>query len=294
MLFSFGGVAGDMIRALLLAAAVPLAATLPVHAVAAQAASPAGAVEPPPSYADLADLVLAAPVIVDATIRSATRIKGAEAAALAPGLQRFYVEADVAALVRGAAGLPPRIGYVVDVPTDARGRAPKLRKMRVLAFAQPVLGSADQVQLVAPRAQLGWSPSLDASVREIARAALTADAPPAITGIASAFHVAGSLPGEGETQVFAQTADRQPVSLSILRRPGEAPRWSVALGEIVDEAAPPPARDTLLWYRLACGLPAALPDASVATLAPDDAAIARADYRFVVESLGPCGRSRLA
>ena len=294
MLFSFGAVAGDMIRALLLAAAVPLAATLPVHAVAAQATSPAGAVEPPPSYADLADLVLAAPVIVDATIRSAARIKGAEAAALAPGLQRFYVEADVAALVRGAAGLPPRIGYVVDVPTDARGRAPKLRKMRVLAFAQPVPGSADQVQLVAPRAQLGWSPSLDASVREIARAALTADAPPAITGIASAFHVAGSLPGEGETQVFAQTADRQPVSLSILRRPGEAPRWSVALGEIVDEAAAPPARDTLLWYRLACGLPAALPDASVATLAPDDAAIARADYRFVVESLGPCGRSRLA
>lgn len=280
-----------MIRALLLAAAVPLP-TLAAMPVAAQDAPVASVGDPLPAYADLADLVLAAPVIADATIRSATRIKGAEATGLAAGRQRFYVEADVTSLLRGPEGLPARIGYLVDVAGDARGRPPRLRKMRVLVFARAVSGSSDQIQLVAPDAQLAWAPALDGRVREIARVALAADAPPAITGIASAFHVAGSLPGEGETQVFAQTADQRPVSLSILRRPGEAPRWSVALGEIVDEGAGPPAKDTLLWYRLACGLPATLPAASVTTLSPDDAAIAAADYRFVVESLGPCGRSR--
>ena len=284
-----------MIRPLLLAAALPLASLPAPTGLSAQVGRPSDAAvleEAQPGYADLADLVLASPVIADATIRSAARIKGAEAAGLAPGLTRFYVEADVAALIRGAAGLPPRVGYLVDVAPDARGRVPKLKKARVLIFARTVPGSPDQLQLAAPDAQLAWTPPLDARVREIGRAALAADAPPAITGVASAFHVAGSLPGEGETQLFLRTADQRPVSLSILRRPGERPRWSVALGEIVDEGAGPPARDTLLWYRLACDLPAALPAESVASLEPADAAIAQEDYRFVIESLGACGRKR--
>jgi hypothetical protein len=78
-----------------------------------------------------------------------------------------------------------------------------------------------------------------------------------------------------------------------LRRPGERPRWSVALSEIVDEAATPPARETLLWYRLACALPATLPAQSLAEgTSEQDAAAIRADYRLVLDSLGPCGRTR--
>jgi hypothetical protein len=245
-----------------------------------------------PSYADLADLVIAAPIVADATIASAARIKGAEAATVAPGRARFYVEANVAALLRGAGGLPPRVGYVVDVATDADGRPPRLKKARVVLFARQVPGSADQVQLVAPDAQVEWSPTADARIRAIAAAAFAADAPPAITGVGNAFHVPGSLPGEGETQVFLTTADHRPVSLTVLRRPGEQPRWAVALSEIVDEAAAPPAADTLLWYRLACALPPALPPRSTASLADADAGQAQADYRFVIESLGPCARTR--
>ena len=243
-------------------------------------------------YADAADLVLASPLIADATVRTATRIKGADAASAAPGAARFYVEADVMGLIRGAGGVPPRVGYVVDLPLDARGRPPKLKKMRALLFARPVAGRPDQVQLVAPDAQLAWTPELDARARAIAAAALAADAPPRITGIGNAFHVAGALPGEGETQLFLSTADNQPVSLTILRRPGEAPRWAVALSEIVDEAAAPPAADTLLWYRLACSLPRALPERSTASLAAADAAQARTDYQVIIDALGPCGRTR--
>ncbi|WP_343528316.1 hypothetical protein [Sphingomonas sp.] len=273
-------------------AAAPLAAqqaTLPSPRIG-QAGVPDAVTGP--GYADLADLVLSAPVIADVTIRSATAIKGAEAAGVAPGHQRFYVEADVGALIRGAGGLPARIGYLFDPALDARGRAPKLKKMRVLIYARRVPNAADQLQLVAPDAQLPWSADLEQRSRTIVREALSPDAPPVINGISNAFYVPGSLPGEGETQIFLTTASNRPVTLSILRRPGEERRWAVALSEIVDESAAPPPRDTLLWYRLACALPESLPDRSTASLAPQDAQAAQEDYRFVLQRLGPCGRER--
>ena len=269
--------------------ALVLVATPPI---AAAQQAPAGAEQAGPAYADVADLVLAAPIVIDATIVSAARIKGAEAADVAPGLTRFYVAADVVALVRGSGGVPPRIGYVVDVAPGADGRLPRLKKARVLVFARAVPDRPGQLQLVAPDAQFDGTPAVDARTRAIAAAAFAADAPPAIVGVGNAFHVPGSLPGEGETQVFLATADKRPVSLTVLRRPGEQPRWAVALSEIVDEAAAPPAPDTLLWYRLACTLPPALPARSTASLGETDAVQAQADYRFVVESLGPCVRTR--
>lgn len=243
-----------------------------------------------PPYADMADLVIASPLVIDATIRSTAKIKPAEARGVAPGATRFYVEADVNALVRGPGAIPPRVGYLLDAAPDPLGRVPKYKKSRVLLFARPVPGRADQVQLVTPGAQLGWSAASDALARRIVGEVLASDAPPAVTGIGSAFHVAGSLPGEGETQIFLRTADHRPVSLSILRRPGEQPRWAVALSEIIDDSAAPPKPDTLLWYRLACGLPRDLGDDSTASLSATDAAQAREDYRYVLERLGPCRR----
>ena len=110
--------------------------------------------------------------------------------------------------------------------------------------------------------------------------------------VASAFHSAGNLVGEGETQIFLSTLRAQPVSLTVLRRPGIEPRWAVALGEIVDEAARPPERDTLGWYRLACFLPPTLPDTALSELTAENADAAKADYAFVIGSLGPCTRTR--
>jgi len=263
---------------------------LPVSACAQAAPVESYAPAPAPFYADIADLVIAAPVVLDATIRSTAKIKGAEAAGVPPGFTRYYVEADVLALIRGPGAIPPRIGYLLDVAPDSSGRLPKLKKARVLLFARPVPGSAGQLQLVTPAAQRFWNPASDALVRRVAQEVVAPDAPPVVTGVGTAFHVAGSLPGEGETQVFLTTADRRPVSLSILRRPGEAPRFAVALSEIVDDSAAPPPRDTLLWYRLACALPAQLPPRSTAAIEPADAEAARADYRFVIEQLGPCAR----
>lgn len=275
-------------RIVSLCAAICAASPLLVPQASAQVVAESGVVLPP--YATIADQVVGAPAILDARIRSATRIKGPEAANVAAGRMRFYVEADVLALIRADSALPTRVGYVVDVPLDARGRAPKLNKRRVLLFARPVAGQATMLQLTRLDAQRDWNAELDALVRRIALEVVAPDAPPAITGLGNAFHVPGSLPGEGETQIFVQTATGAPISLSILRRPGEQRRWAVALGEIVDDAAAAPARDTLLWYRLACGLPRALPATSLADEDPANVAAAREDYRFVLDQLGPCRR----
>lgn len=276
------------IRIVSLCAAFCAASPALLPQAAAQVVAESGVVLPP--YAAVADLVIGAPAILDARIRSSTRIKGPEAANVAAGRMRFYVEADVLALIRADAAMPTRVGYVVDVPLDARGRAPKLNKRRVLLFARPVAGQTTMIQLTTLDAQRDWNAELDALVRSIARDVVAPDAPPAVTGLGNAFHVPGSLPGEGETQIFVQTANGAPISLSILRRPGEQKRWSVALGEIVDDAAAAPARDTLLWYRLACGLPRSLPATSLADEDPANIAAAREDYRFVLDQLGPCKR----
>jgi hypothetical protein len=277
-----------MIRMSLLAFCCAFALSQPVNAIAqaSQNTAQPGAVLP--SYATLARQVIGAPLILDASIRSAVKIKGAEAANVAPGHQRFYVEVDIAALIRGAAGLQPRVGYVVDVPLDSRGRAPKLKKMRVLVFARAVANRPDQIQLTEQTSQYAWAPELDAQVRTITRDALANDAPPAITGVGNVFHVPGVLPGEGETQAFLQTANGAPVSLQILRRPGEQPRWSVSLGDIVDDSAGAPQPNTLLWYRLACGLPRELPAGSIESDNPGNARIAREDYQLVLRTLGRC------
>jgi hypothetical protein len=244
------------------------------------------------AYARLARLALESDIVLDVTIRSVARIAPAEATGLAPGHVRFYVTADVGALIRAGGPLPARIGYLVDVPFDPRGRAPNLKRQRVIAFARAVAGRPDQVQLVTPDAQFVWSPTLDQRVRDVVREVIAPDAPPTITGIGNAFHVPGTLPGEGETQIFLKTATGNPVSLLILRRPGEERRWALSLGDIIDEAGGAPKPDTLAWYRLACGLPDTLPEASLQSQDDANGAIAREDYAFVRESLGRCEDGR--
>jgi hypothetical protein len=243
------------------------------------------------SYADLVDRALAAPIVVVATISDTIRLKPERAPGVAPGHARLYVEASADTLIRGAGGLPPSLTYLVDVPLNAKGRVPDLDDTQVLLLARPVAGKPGELQLIAPDAQLPQTPELEQRIRAILTEVLRPDAPPPITGITSAFHVDGTIPGEGETQIFLSTREQRPISLSVLSRPGQQKQWSVALGEIVDQAAKAPPKDSLLWYRLACGLPRELPAEAVADLGGGAAQDARSDYDFVLQQLGPCTRT---
>jgi hypothetical protein len=245
------------------------------------------------SYADLADLALPAPVSAHLKVARAVALKGEQAAGVPAGKTRFYVEADVVSLIKSARGLPAKVSYLVDLPSDSSGRAPKLaKKSEYIVFAAPVPDRPGELRLTAADAQVPWSAAAVERVRQILKEAASADAAPRISGIGRAFHVPGSLPGESETQIFLQTSDGRPVSLNVLRRPGEQPRWAVALSEIVDDSAEPPKPNTLLWYRLACTLPRALPRQSLAEADSDQAGAIQADYRLVVQQLGPCARTR--
>lgn len=243
------------------------------------------------SYADIADLADAAPLVAQARIGNIIKLKPAQAGTVPAGYQRLFVEANVSNLIRGEGGISPTVRYLYDAPVDARGKLPKLKKAQVILFARTG-ARPGEIQLVARDAQVIASPAEIERVKAILSELVANNAPPRIVGLGDAFHVAGTIAGEGETQIFLRTENGDPVSLSVLRRPGQEPRWAVALGEIVDEAARPPARGSLLWYRLACGLPEVLPAQSVRALSAPDAEAARADYQVVLQALGPCGRTR--
>lgn len=261
---------------------------------------PGGAVaQAPPritlTYTDLADLALPAPIAAHVRIREAIPLKGAQAVGVPAGRARFYVEADVLSLIRGPADFAPRLHYLTDLPNASDGNTKLQRKSEYLLLATPGgRGDRAEVRLATSDAHIPWTPDLGTRIRTLLKEAVAPGAAPAITGVASAFHVPGSLPGESETQLFLLADKGKPVSLNILRRPGQAPRWAVALGEIVDEAAAPPTPDSLLWYRLACGLPRSLPAATLADAAPQAAAAIKSDYTFVLSRLGPCERHRTA
>jgi hypothetical protein len=246
----------------------------------------------PYSYADIADLASRAPTVAVARIKRISAVRADLATNLPAGTKRYYVEADVQSLIRGEAALARRIAFVIDL-ADERNAAKAIKGKTFILFGRTG-GKPDRMQLVSSNAFLPLTPATEAKVKSITAELLKPDAPPAIAGIGAAFHVKGTVAGEGETQIFLLTDGGQPVSLSIVRRPGMAPQFGVALGEVVDEAAAIPPSDTLLWYRLACVLPDALPGSAVAKLEAADAEAARTDYRAFMDQLGTCPRTRPA
>lgn len=260
--------------------------------------SPVAAQDSPPppdtqfSYADLADLALSAPIVARAEIDRANRLDPERAPGIAPGHVRFYVEAELSSLIRSAGTVPREVRYLVDLPLGADGRSPRIRGNDVLIMASPVRSRPGELQLASPSAQIGWTPERERLVRAMLTEATAANAPGLVTGVASAFSVPGALPGESETQIFLSTSDGRPVSISVLRRPNQQPRWAVSLSEIVESASPPPARNTLLWYRLACFLPDELPRTTFDSMDPSQISIARQDYQMVIRDLGRCDRYR--
>jgi hypothetical protein len=263
-------------------------------ALAQPSASPASFAVPATntSYADVADLVVISPLIVDATVKKATKVPLEQAVGVPANLQRMVIEADVTALVRGNDGIAGTVRFLLDVPKDAKGKIPKLKKQRYFVLGSKATGAPGTIRLSRPDALVAWSASNDAMLRAITKEAVIIDAPQPIIGLTSGFHSPGTIIGEGETQIFVEAKGNQIYSLSVFSQPGSPKRWAVSTGEVIDESASAPAKNTLLWYRLACGLPRALDAKLVETAETDSVAKAQSDYRFIIESLGPCDRAR--
>lgn len=245
------------------------------------------------TYADLASLADASEVVLRAQVRKVSRLKPEQAPNLAAGLARVLIDARTTAVLSGPA-MGGAVSYLADVPLDAKGKLPKLSKAQVMIFARTVAGRPGELRLVDGGAQILWSTGVEARVRTILTEMLSPDAPPRIKALREVLFVPGNLAGEGETQLFLQTETAAPVSLSVIRRPGMERTWGVSLSEIVDQAARPPERDTLTWYRLACFLPRTIPARAGLSGNDGDHLAAEEDYAHVLRELGECTRTRPA
>jgi hypothetical protein len=243
------------------------------------------------TYADVADLSLGSELAIHAKVRSAKKLKKSMAQGVAVGFERFLVTSDVVTLIRGKQGVDPRISYIIDLPVDARGRTEKLVKREFILFANT--GRPGEIRLIARDAQIPATPEAGAMVRRILTESLAPAAPPRVTGVDAAFYSEGSLTGQGETQIFLQAEGNRPVSISVIREPEQAVSWRIAVGDAVDEGAGPPKRNSFLWYRLACFIPATPPPALFNELSEAAITAIKRDYAAVVEGLGQCRRARI-
>ncbi|KLE34877.1 hypothetical protein AAW00_09385 [Aurantiacibacter luteus] len=246
--------------------------------------------EAEPTYADLVTFALAADLVAIVTVDEQTRFPPERAPDVAPDKVRLYIESLTRNLLVGPSGVGGSLVFVTDLPRDADGDAPELEGRDYVIFADPVRNRPGEVQLVARNALFPAGPRIEGRVRSILRDLADPDSPSAITGVRDVISVPGNLAGEAETQMFVETQSGAPVSLSVVRRPGMRPEWGVSLGEIVDTAARPPARDSIAWYRFACSLPRQLPDEAFLQTDRQARARAREDYAFVLAELGECSR----
>ncbi|MCX7863459.1 MAG: hypothetical protein N2423_00245 [Novosphingobium sp.] len=271
---------------------LPIAAlllALPLRADADSSLAPASL--PEITYADLADLADSAPLVLRARILRLARVENERAPGLKAGQGRFYVQAQTQALLAGTSPLGESLAYLVDLPLDAKGRPPKLKKQVVLLFARPIRNRPGEIQLVSSNAQLPWSEQTETRLRALLSELLSPGAPGRISGVREIIHVPGTLAGEGETQIFLETVDGSPASITVSHRPGRPPAWGASFSELVANVSQPPQRDTLAWYRLACFLPNSLPREANLSESPEARARALADYRLVLAQLGVCQRN---
>jgi hypothetical protein len=272
---------------LMAGAYLALASFVAPTAAGAQVPSGAGEI----TYADVADLADSAGLVVQAQVTGMVRVEDARARNLTPGHGRFYIEAKTKALLVGKAPLGESVTYLVDLPLDARGKAPKLKKQDVFLFARAVPGRPGELQLVTPTAQQPWTARGEARLRAILRELVSPDAPASITGVREMMFVPGNLAGQGETQIFLNTKDGSAASITVKHEPGAAPVWGVSFSELVADVGHPPQRDTLEWYRLACFLPNLPPARANVSGSYAEQQQALSDYRMVLGELGVCART---
>ncbi len=258
-------------------------------------ASPANAQELPApnplTYVDLVELGMASDVVLRAEIDDQIAVSPERAPGLAPHRVRLYVESITQALLAGSGPIGEELAFLVDMDRQANGKAPDIEEQAFLLFARRVSGRPGEIQLVAGNAMQPATPELEQRVRRVLTQLAEGDQPPLVTGIREVMAVKGNLAGESETQIFLETREGAPLSISVLRRPGMAPQWGVSWTDIVDQSARPPEPMTLRWYALACYLPPELPEKAFLQRDREARTLAREDYAIVLNEIGACQRS---
>lgn len=242
------------------------------------------------TFADVATLADMAGLVARVQVTMMAQIEQSRAVGVRPGYGRFYIEGKTVALLTGKTPLGEQVKYLVDLPLTPHGEAANLKRQNFLIFARRVPSHPDELQLVTPTAQLPWSPSGAARLRRILRSIVSPDAPPRITGVRELIYVPGPLAGQGRTQIFLTTHDGSAASITVRHKPGEPATWEASFSELTAKGGTP-LPGTLEWYRLACFLPSNPSMATNLSMTDQGRWQASADYRFVLNDLGPCQRN---
>lgn len=205
--------------------------------------------------ADIIRLTLDAPVIVTAEIVKTDEVKRRDASDLPPGGRRRLVRARITSVIKAPSLTPPQIEYLQDwIPADGGKKPPRLEGARVLVFLAPSKRRDDQYSLIDRRAQTGQEPASERLVRAIL---LDAETPQLrslrIAGVSAVFDWGD------RRQFLVDTTDGRKLSLDTTP---EGSAVKVSFDETSGDAKTVQA-GSLLWFRLACELPANLPDAIV-------------------------------
>lgn len=264
------------------------AGALPPTTIVAPAAGQATLPPAAAGWTDLADLALAAPVVLIGTIRRANRLGHRAAADVPAGQVRALVEADLAAVLKAPGLLPARAAWLWQGIAGPRTSLPFARTQPVLLFARPLAGGANpEVQamaLISLHGQQPWSADAETAVRAVIAENLQPGRQARmVTAVSDAVRSEGAIAGKSESQFFLATDIGQPLTLLVRRAPGQPAVVLVAAGELVDRATAIE-RHTLTWRALACGMPGRLPARMAA-----DAGLA-ADYALAKEQVGACDR----
>jgi hypothetical protein len=237
-------------------------------------------------------------MVVRAQVAGVTRVNTASQRIPAPGHARYYVEATTGALLFGAAPIGGSLRYLVDLPQDGpangviTGMGPaELPGRDVILFASPVPGRPEDLKLIAPTAQILWTPDEEVRLRAVLRSRVARNAPSNVTRVREMLYVPGNLAGQGRTQIFLDTEGGRSASITVRHEPGQAPAWGVSFSAVVATAGRPPARGTLEWYSLACFLPPAPAERANISATYEGKMQALTDYRMVLAALGSCPRT---
>lgn len=254
----------------------------PGHAATAAAATA-------PTYVETATRTLQSDVIVEAIIRKTSRISAKQAPDLAPGRQRFLVEAEVLRVLAARHPVPQIIRYLWDAEVASGGKAPKIRKRAATLFLREVATSDSMYQLVDRDAQFLDTPQLADIARGIASDPLRARIDALrIVGVLEATPMAYGPAGDRATTFLLATGGGGTMTTTLTTTADGGHRIALSPPDNLGDGIPVK-NNSLAWYVLACGLPDALPESVVDSAArTGDSAQVVADYLQLKHRIGPC------
>jgi hypothetical protein len=258
-----------------------------LFATGAAAPVPAPPLPARQSYAEMARLYLASPIIVRAQVRNESKLSKAEAALLAPvpaGQARQWLTVDLQSALKAPDMMPARVRFLWQGELAANGKPPKLKKQSMLLFLRQVETAGDNPSfgLTEIGAALPWTDGDEAHLRSVAL-----EYGLSVKGMRQVFVTLS----DGDTSArfvhfLFETRNGAPL-VAIVEEQGQ--QWQMRTTTTdLDQDAQAVKPETLLWYHLACGLDLQAPDAVRRLPDRDERAFAERAWQAMHNLLGPC------